>query len=65
MEIIALLSLLGLVYLLFQGWFWRLLAVLALLGLFIGGLVALFSGNIGPGLGMLVLAWLITQVFGA
>lgn len=65
METIALLSLLGLVYLLFQGWFRRLLAVLALLGLFIGGLVALFSGNIGPGLGMLVLAWLITQAFGA
>ncbi len=48
METIALLSLLGLVYLLFQGWFWRLLAVFALLGL-----------------GMLVLAWLIAQVFGA
>ena len=64
MELIGTLFLLGLFYLLFQGWFWRLLAVIAILSLLIGGLIALFSGQIGPGLGMLALVWLLAELFG-
>ena len=64
MEAITVLALLFLVFLLFQRWFWGLLILLLLIGLGIGGLVALFSGNIGPGLAMLLIAWGITQVFG-
>ena len=64
MELIGILFLLGLFYLLFQGWFWRLLAVIAILSLLIGGLIALFSGQIGPGLGMLALVWLLAELFG-
>ena len=35
---------------------------LLVIGLGLGGRVALFAGNIGPGLAMLLIAWGITQV---
>jgi len=65
MDILTILALLFLAYLMFQRWFWGLLMLLLVIGLGLGGLVALFAGNIGPGLAMLLIAWGITQVAGA
>ena len=65
MEILTILALPFLTYLIFQRWFWGLLVLLLVIGLGIGGLFALFAGNIGPGLAMLFIAWGITQVLEA
>ena len=65
MEILTVLALLFLAYLMFQRWFWGLLMLLLVIGLGIGGLVALIAGNIGPGLAMLFIARGITQVLEA
>ena len=64
MDLLTIFALLFLLYLVFQRWFWGLLIFLLWIGLGIGGIVALFAGQIGPGLGMLLIAWLIVQVFG-
>ena len=63
MEILTVLALLFLTYLIFQRWFWGLLMSLLVIGLGLGGLAALFTGNIGSGLAMLLIVWGIAKMF--